>query len=141
MKFNPAYLILLFLVTFFSSCGNKQEEENKALRAKIIAIHDEVMPKMGQLKSFEKSALQRAEEIQNSESPDMAKIDSLQQLASKLNQAYEGMFVWMRQYSIEDGEQTPEQVKIYLDEQLPLVTKVNDDIKSVLEEASVALKN
>jgi hypothetical protein len=141
MKFNSTYLFILILLAFFQSCGNKQLEENKLLREKIIDIHDEVMPKMGQLKSLEKSALQKAEELQNSESPDLAKVDSLKNLASKLNQAYEGMFVWMRQYSTEDGDQSSEQVKAYLDEQFLLVTKVNEDIKSALEDADVVIKN
>ena len=141
MKYIATYLPLMVFMVFFQSCGKKQEEQNKALREKIIAIHDEVMPKMGQLKSLEKSALQKAEELKNSESPDLTQIDSLKNLASKLNQAYEGMFVWMRQYSTEDGEQTPEQVKAYLDEQFLLVTKVNEDIKSALDEAEGSLKN
>ena len=116
-------------------------EENKAHREQIIAIHDEVMPKMGQLKSMEKAALQKAEELQNSDSPDQAKIEALKNLATQLNQAYEGMFVWMRQYSTEDGEQAPEQIKAYLDEQLVLVSKVNEDIKAALAQADSLLKD
>lgn len=141
MKYIATSLSLLVFLVCFQSCGNKEEEQNKALREKIIAVHDEVMPKMGQLKSLEKSVLQKAEEIKNSESPDLAQIDSLKNLASKLNQAYEGMFIWMRQYATEDGEQTPEQVKAYLDEQFLLVSKVNEEIKSALEEAGIILKD
>ena len=116
-------------------------EENKIQRDAVIAVHDEVMPKMGQLKSLEKAALQKAEELQNSEAADLAKIDSLKNIASQLNQAYEGMFVWMRQYNNEDGEQTPEEVKAYLDEQLVLVSKVNEDIKAALTKAEELLKD
>mgnify|MGYP006183631799 FL=1 len=140
MRFIPFYLIFILFI-FFQSCGNKQVEENKAHREQIIAIHDEVMPKMGQLKSMEKAALQKAEELQNSDSPDQAKIEALKNLATQLNQAYEGMFVWMRQYSTEDGEQAPEQIKAYLDEQLVLVSKVNEDIKAALAQADSLLKD
>ena len=140
MRFTPFYLIFILFI-FFQSCGNKQVEENKAHREQVIAIHDEVMPKMGQLKSMEKAALQKAEELQNSDSPDQAKIEALKNLATQLNQAYEGMFVWMRQYSTEDGEQAPEQIKAYLDEQLVLVSKVNEDIKAALAQADSLLKD
>mgnify|MGYP006209256321 FL=1 len=140
MRFIPFYLIFILFI-FFQSCGNKQVEENKAHREQIIAIHDEVMPKMGQLKSMEKAALQKAEELQKSDSPDQAKIEALKNLATQLNQAYEGMFVWMRQYSTEDGEQAPEQIKAYLDEQLVLVSKVNEDIKAALAQADSLLKD
>ena len=50
------------------------------------------------------------------------------------------MFVWMRQYNTEDGEKTPEEVKAYLEEQLVLVSKVNEDIKAALAEAELLLK-
>lgn len=140
MKFIPFYLIFTLLI-FVQACGNKQVEENKTQREQVIAVHDEVMPKMGQLKTLEKAALQKAEELQNSETPDQAKIDELKNLASQLNLAYEGMFVWMRQYNTEDGEKTPEEVKVYLDEQLVLVSKVNEDIKAALAKAEVLLKD
>lgn len=140
MKFIPFYLIFTLLI-FVQACGNKQVEENKTQREQVIAVHDEVMPKMGQLKSLEKAALQKAEELQNSETPDQAKIDELKNLASQLNLAYEGMFVWMRQYNTEDGEKTPDEVKVYLDEQLVLVSKVNEDIKAALAKAEVLLKD
>ena len=116
-------------------------EKNKVQREQIIAVHDEVMPKMGQLKSMEKAALQKVEELQSSDVPNLEKIESLKNLASQLNLAYEGMFVWMRQYSTEDGEQAPEQIKAYLDEQLVLVSKVNEDIKAALAQADSLLKD
>jgi branched-subunit amino acid aminotransferase/4-amino-4-deoxychorismate lyase len=102
MKFIPFYLVFTLFI-FVQSCGNKQVEENKSQREQVIEIHDEVMPKMGQLKSLEKVALQKAEELQNSDTPDQARVDELRKLASQLNLAYEGMFVWMRQYDTEDG--------------------------------------
>lgn len=139
MKFIPFYLVFGLFI-FLQSCGNKQVEENKVLREKVIAVHDEVMPKMGQLKSFEKAALQKAEELESSETPDVDKINELKNLASELNQAYEGMFVWMRQYNNEDGEQTPEEVKVYLEEQMIQVTQVNETIKAALEKAEQLLE-
>lgn len=139
MRIAPFYLVFTLFI-FIQACGNKQVEENKTQREQVIAVHDEVMPKMGQLKSMEKAALQKAEELQNSDTPDQKKIDALKNLATQLNQAYEGMFVWMRQYNTEDGEKTPEEVKAYLEEQLVLVSKVNEDIKAALAEAELLLK-
>ena len=124
----------------FQSCGKSQVESNKKLREEVIAVHDEVMPKMGQLKTLEKSSLQLAEELANSSEPDSAKILALKELAGELDQAYEGMFVWMRQYDVEDGAKTPEEVKTYLEEQMKKVTLVNEEIKSVLQKADSLLK-
>lgn len=139
MKYSIVFL--LFGLTFlFQSCGNKQVEANKKLREEVIAVHDEVMPKMGQLKSLEKTALQMVEELSVSPEPNQEKIDALKTLAAELDQAYEGMFVWMRQYEIEDGEKTPEEVKAYLEDQMVKVKKVNEDIKNVLQKADSLIK-
>lgn len=136
------FFCLVIGVSFiFQSCGNKQVEENKKLREEVIAIHDEVMPKMGQLKSFEKTALQMAEDLSKATAMDSVKVQELKNLAAELDQAYEGMFVWMRQYDVEDGEKTPEEVKAYLDDQMEKVTKVNQEIKAVLEKAEKSLRS
>jgi hypothetical protein len=51
------------------------------------------------------------------------------------------MFVWMRQYSIEDEGKSPEEIKVYLEEQMVKVNEVNADIKAALEKAEQVLKN
>jgi hypothetical protein len=51
------------------------------------------------------------------------------------------MFVWMRQYSLEEEGKTPEEIKIYLDEQLLKVNQVNVEIKAALELAGTQLKD
>ena len=137
---NFLICIALGLSLIFQSCGNSQVEDNKKLREEVIAVHDEVMPKMGQLKSLEKTSLQMAEDLASSLEPDSAKILALNALAVELDQAYEGMFVWMRQYDVEDGEKTPEEVKAYLDDQMKKVIVVNEEIKSVLRKADSLLK-
>lgn len=139
MKYSIVFL-LFGLTILFQSCGNKQVEANKKLREEVIVVHDEVMPKMGQLKSLEKTALQMVEELSVSPEPNQEKIDALKTLAAELDQAYEGMFVWMRQYEVEDGEKTPEEVKAYLEDQMVKVTKVNEDIKNVLQKADSLIK-
>jgi hypothetical protein len=70
-----------------------------------------------------------------------AQIESMRILAGQLDQAYEGMFVWMRQYSLEEEGKTPEEIKIYLDEQLLKVNQVNVEIKAALELAGTQLKD
>jgi hypothetical protein len=137
-----ARICLIFgLMLIFQSCGSGQVEENAKKRAEVIAIHDEVMPKMGQLKSLEKSALGLVEELSAMESVDTVRVQALKDLAVELDQAYEGMFVWMRQYEVEDGDQTPEEINTYLDEQMVLVTEVNKNMKAALAKADSLLKN
>ncbi|WP_425635799.1 hypothetical protein ACPUEN_10285 [Algoriphagus yeomjeoni] len=134
---------ILFLI--FSSfllvkaCGPKSPSENEILREEVIAVHDEVMPKMGNLKSLERRALEKVGELEKGSPQDSAKIQEYKALAYDLNHAHEAMFKWMRQYEPKDGEQSPEEIKQYLEEQMVLVSAVNVEMKEVLAKADELL--
>jgi hypothetical protein len=140
MKLFASVLILLisFLVL---SCANPLIEANKEMRAQLIGVHDEVMPKMGELMSLQKKALAKADSLDTQDSTATAQIESMRSLAAQLDQAYEGMFVWMRQYSLDEEGKTPEEIKTYLDDQLLKVNQVNADIKAALDKAATQLKD
>ena len=140
MKLFSNSLIFIFSM-FVLACSNPLIETNKEMRAQIIGVHDEVMPKMGELMSLQKKALAQADSLYAQDSTATTQIESMRSLAGQLDQAYEGMFVWMRQYSLEEEGKTPEEIKTYLDEQLVKVNQVNADIKAALEQAGTQLKD
>ena len=140
MKLFSSFLILLFSMLVLA-CANPLIETNKAKRAQIIGVHDEVMPKIGQLMSLEKKALAQSDSLFAQDSTATTDIEAMRSLAGQLNQAHEGMFVWMRQYSLDEEGKTPEELKTYLDEQLVKVNQVNADIKAALEQAASKLKD
>ncbi|MDA0314349.1 MAG: hypothetical protein O2829_06295 [Bacteroidetes bacterium] len=140
MKLSSSSLFLLFSIFFFA-CANPLLEVNKEMRGQIIGVHDEVMPKIGELKYHEKKALAQADSLFAQDSTASSEIEAFRSLAGQLNQAHEGMFVWMRQYSLDEEGKTPEELKIYLDEQLVKVNQVNVDIKAALEQADTQLKD
>ena len=140
MKLFSSFLIFLFSVLVFA-CANPLIEANKEMRAQIIGVHDEVMPKIGQLMSLQKKALAQADSLFAQDSTATTDIEAMRSLAGQLNQAHEGMFVWMRQYSLDEEGKTPEELKTYLDEQLVKVNQVKMDIKAALEQAASKLKN
>ena len=140
MKLFSSFLILLFSMLVLA-CANPLIEENKEMRAQIIGVHDEVMPKMGELMSLQKKALAQADSLYAQDSTATAQIESMRTLAGQLDQAYEGMFVWMRQYSLEEEGKTPEEIKTYLDDQLLKVNQVNTEIKAALDQAATQLKD
>ena len=140
MKLFSSFLILLFSMLVLA-CANPLIETNKEMRAQIIGVHDEVMPKIGQLMSLEKKALAQADSLFAQDSTASTDIEAMRSLAGQLNQAHEGMFVWMRQYSLDEEGKTPEELKTYLDEQLVKVNQVNADIKAALEQAASKLKD
>ena len=91
--------------------------------------------------SLQKKALAKADSLDTQDSTATAQIESMRSLAAQLDQAYEGMFVWMRQYSLDEEGKTPEEIKMYLDDQLLKVNQVNADIKAALDKAAIQLKD
>ena len=127
------YLLIPFLLTF--SCQSKTND-NLALKDEVIAIHDEVMPKMGTLKAHEKRLVREAEDLKSLDSIQFQQeIQKRKLLAGELDQAYEDMFVWMRQFRPNLEEMEEEEARTYLLEQKAKVEKVNISIKSTLARA------
>ena len=136
---NLCISLIFSLLLFIQSCGPSQADLNREKREEVMALHDEVMPKLGQLKTLEKKAVQKAAELAAEDSLSQEQVKEFEILASELDQAYEGMFVWMRQYEVEQEDKSPEEVKLYLDEQMILVSEVNKNIKNVLAKADSLL--
>ncbi|PZX50465.1 hypothetical protein LV84_04028 [Algoriphagus ratkowskyi] len=135
--------ILFFIFTSFlvlNSCGPKGPSENVKLREEVIEVHDEVMPKMGQLKLLERKSLEKVEELESKDSIDSTELAKYKAIAYDLNQSHEAMFDWMHQYETEDGEKSNEELKQYLEDQMELISKVNVDMKEALEKAHSLLK-
>jgi len=125
-------VLTIVLLFFMNSCGQSVEDENLKMREKIISVHDEVMPLMGKLKSLEKKATQEIQNLEEEGNPNPERIMQLKALIIDLDAAYEGMFDWMHQYKPKDGDNTPEEIKAYLDDQLIKVQEVNNQFKEVL---------
>lgn len=130
---NTRIYLFIFITSFiFFACESKNEQ----LKEEVIAIHDEVMPHMGHLKSLEKEMQQQADQLIAEDSAGQhQQIQLLRNTAAELNQAYDEMFVWMRQFEPNQEERTDEEFNIYLQEQKVLVEKVKQDVNQALEKA------
>ncbi len=132
-------LLLFFMIgLILLSCGdgNKGNEQDvvEEKKAEVIAIHDEVMPKMGQLKSYQNQLSAEAEGMEAQAA------EAFIQAARKCEEAYEGMFVWMRQFDASLEGMSEEESVAYLEEQREKVVVVNEDIKKALSEAELLLE-
>lgn len=134
MKVRPIYCVLIAVAGFFAC--NTQKKENEKLKSEIISIHDEVMPLMGELKTYQNEFLSTANELIIADSMShAAKIAELKKTAVELDEAYQGMFVWMRQFEVENEGMTEKEVENYLKDQKIKAEKVNADIKNALKKA------
>lgn len=139
---SPNYLRFFVVVFFFiSACAPDKKETNELLKQEVISIHDEVMPKMDELKKLKKDILQKVENLESDSTSNSLEIEKLNKIALDLDAAFEGMFVWMRQFKSTYDEMTPEEVEAYLLDQKLKVQVVNDQIKSSIEAANQEMGN
>ncbi|GGF41720.1 hypothetical protein [Echinicola rosea] len=135
MKIYWKIIVLVFVTGILVSCNGHQKEVDK-LKGEVLGIHDEVMPLMGKIKEEQKRLMAASGKIMAADSAkNKAKADEMRKVAKKLEDAYEGMFVWMRQYKVDFEGMETEQVIAYLEDQKNKVVKVNEDITEALEEA------
>ena len=89
------YFIMLFVsIIFISSCQEETPKEVKTFDDKMektIAIHDSVMPKMGEMNSLMKKLEQKKDSLSDTKKVQAAK--------EGLEQAHDQMMAWMKDLS------------------------------------------
>lgn len=133
-------LLLIVLFTFSCSGGFDREAETD----KVFAIHDEVMPKIGEVMNLRKKLLDKVTEIDSTDM-DREYLDELRSLAATLESARKGMMTWMNDWSKNakphtEGTSTEEEQKAFFTSEMERVTKVKEDINNSIENAKKALK-
>ncbi len=108
------------------------------MKAEVMAVHDEVMPEMGNLMNL-KSQLK--EKISNRDSLEgFANLEELNLLIQNLEEAGEAMMDWMRNYKDPSGEMTEDHALEYLKEKMKSIKEVRRQINTSKAEAKRALK-
>ena len=148
-------LALLMVVVLAIACGpgktggegdeaaqeqNAQADAPKSLKDEVMAIHDEVMPKMGQiiaLKSQLSKVLKTLEEAAEPVNEERKK--AIQEIIEELEAADNGMMGWMRAYRPVE-EPIDEEARKYLEAEKVKITKVKNDMLTSIENAQNLLK-
>ncbi|MEM9546056.1 MAG: hypothetical protein AAGA77_08785 [Bacteroidota bacterium] len=103
-------------------------KEKSALEVEVIAIHDEVMPKMGDMYKARKELRAIMEKT-----ADESEKSVIIKLINDLVNADEGMMTWMHEWKVPNKE--PEKTD-YLLKEKERITKVKNDMLSSLENAN-----
>ena len=128
------YLTLLF-IALVVACSPSKENELKTLKDEVMAIHDEVMPKIGDLRKMRMELESLSDSLMATDSTRAMELSSL---AADISDASEGMMVWMRNYEPE-FEGTEEEIKAYLEGQKVSIQKVKEDMLESMESGAQAL--
>jgi hypothetical protein len=130
------FIVFVLGALIFTACGTtsettNEENPNEALEKEVMAIHDEVMPKMGEINKLKNDILKRADSLAEAGEEEAAA--RLKALGEELEEAGSSMMVWMRQYK--PGDLTEEEIKSYLEDQKVKVEEVKEKINGSLEKA------
>lgn len=146
MKHIVFILTLIHAVTVFS-CQNKEQKESSKdssevkeeasseakkeniLYKEVMAIHDEVMPLMGELMAMNKKV--KGKDSTSHEA---------NELSAYLEEANEAMMNWMRKFNPNIENMTHEETMNYLEEEKKKIMKVKEKMLSAQDQATVFLE-
>ncbi|MEK6782718.1 MAG: hypothetical protein AABY93_13540 [Bacteroidota bacterium] len=149
MKTLPIILFVIFLLAACGKSGEHSNHENKdgsmegdspneALYNQVMDVHDEVMPKMGDIYKLKKELQE-----QIAKSPDMVveRKQQLEQIISNLDSASNAMMEWMHKFNPLPDSVDQEQAREYLESEMERVKKVRDLMNETIEKAETEVKN
>ncbi len=127
----------VFAITCFTmACNNGAQQTTQEQQAtdEVMRVHDEVMPKMGDVNRMTTDLRNRAAGL---DSTQMALKNELYDAIQSLERADEGMMNWMAAFQMPEslrGEgKTHEEIMRYLEAQQTMVNQVRDSIQQSLQ--------
>ncbi len=138
MKIKYAIFTTLTLV-FILSCKEKKETETLTQMKEVMAIHDEVMPKMGTIGKLVGELKPKIDSTETGIAYEMAMKD--------LQAAHKSMMDWMKGFGdrftsdeILNGAELTEEKQMWLNEEEKKVKALKEQINSSIENAEILLK-
>lgn len=141
---KTSFLSLSILLLFSSSCGTSANE-NKVIQDSVIAVHDEVMPLMG---DFVRNSIKidtLLSELPVLKEQDLS-LDTAQArlelvaLKGKLDQATESMNDWMHAFEVDHEGKSKEEVSEYLHQELVKIKEVKEQFNAAKTESASILE-
>lgn len=143
MKRISLILILVSAIAMFSCQNQEQKEDNAAINKEVssqsekenilykevMAIHDEVMPLMGDLMAMNKRIKSKDSTSQEAT-----------ELSVYLEEANESMMNWMRKFNPNIENMTHEETMNYLEEEKKKILQVREKMLSGHDKASTFLE-
>lgn len=111
---------------------SKFSEEENALYQDLMSTHDEIMPEMSDIMLLNKKIKAIVEDTQEPQ-----ELEKLNQLSKDLEDANEGMMVWMREFNPNLDELPEQEIVAYLKEEQKKIEKVKTNMESAIENAQL----
>ena len=128
---------ILLLVLFLFDCSNAKKDQIRTLKEELFVIHDEVMPRMGEMMKLKDQLSILSDSIGQFDS---LKALDLKEAAGELKLAYDGMNSWMHDFEVEHPNEIDEKVLAYFRTEKEKITKVKDDMLGSIKRAKELIK-
>lgn len=123
-----AYFLLACSLLLVAAC---QKDSNQALYDEVMAIHDEIMPKMDDLYRAKMALQQRLD----SAAVDDAGREEIARKIAQIDAASESMMVWMREFNPIPDSEGKEKAREYLLEERARIQEIREKMLEALEQA------
>jgi paraquat-inducible protein B len=120
------------------ACEEKPKETD-VLYNKVMEVHDEIMPKMGDIMKLKKQLKEKLAELDTATEIDRAKIDDIERAIADLDNSHEEMMGWMRQFDRDFEGMVNEEILKYLNDQKGRIEKVGQVTNAALQNAQEQL--
>lgn len=122
------FIVIISMLLF--ACKAKLDTATQTQYDKVMEIHDEVMPKMSDIRKAKKS-------LKKLKTEDNASIVSA--MTSRLDEAEEAMMSWMHDFSKPSGDDV-QAAKQYLDAEMLKIEKVRSEMMGAINAAESMIK-
>lgn len=139
-------VLVFFFVSLagFTACKNTGTTDSseadgtsdlKTLEAQVMAIHDEVMPKLNDINHLNAQLRRVTEGYVVTESERVMQPEGLEAVKESLKMAEHGMWDWMKSFNDTKETLTEDQLEAFYKSELTRINKVKTDILTSIEEA------
>ena len=130
--FTPILLITLLI----SGCGNEDKNAQNELLQKVMDVHDEIMPKMGDIMKYKKQLNAKISELTETAAEENdAQIETLKEAVEDLENSHEEMMNWMHGFDRNFEGEVQEEVMAYLKDQMTKIESVGNTTNTALKNA------
>ena len=138
MKRTFFLFLALGFVLSFTACDNKDKEAETLLNQEIIKVHDEVMPKMGELNRMKRQIGAYKDAVSDDNA---AMKDSLINAILLLSKTEDNMNDWMNGYKYPNPDLKHGELMKYLEGKKDTIKQINNEVFMTIAIGNGLLKN
>ncbi|MDZ7604871.1 MAG: hypothetical protein U5K79_04635 [Cyclobacteriaceae bacterium] len=139
MKYS---ILLLFTIVMVFSCTDKKAgNSHEDLMQAVMTVHDEVMPKMGDIMKYKKQIDEKIQALQAAGADaNQDVINKLQKVSDDLDASHVQMMDWMHEFNSDFEGMKEDDVIKYLNDQKTKIEQVGQQTEAALKEAIASLQ-